>query len=83
VQFLVKWKGYTKEHNSWEPQKNLSNAQEKIKDFYKRNGGAIRKIRKEDFDNIPWRKIENYTSGNIDQKKVLFNWIDVHSENEP
>ena len=26
LQFLVKWKGYTDEHNSWEPFENLENA---------------------------------------------------------
>jgi hypothetical protein len=29
LQFLVKWKGYTNEHNLWETKTNLKNAQEK------------------------------------------------------
>jgi hypothetical protein len=33
TQYLVKWKGYTTEHNMWEPALNLENAQAKVKAF--------------------------------------------------
>jgi hypothetical protein len=32
--FLVRWEGFTREHDSWEPEENLENAQEKIAEFY-------------------------------------------------
>jgi hypothetical protein len=34
--FLVRWEGYTREHDSWEPEENLENAQDKIAEFYAR-----------------------------------------------
>ncbi len=34
--FLVKWKNYTHEHDSWEPVKNLENASEALEDFNRR-----------------------------------------------
>jgi hypothetical protein len=40
LQFLVKWKGYSDAHNSWEPEKNL-NATESIKEYYQRNPRSI------------------------------------------
>ena len=80
LQFLVKWKGYTSEHNSWEPEDNLKNAQSQIKKFYKENSGAVRRIREDVFEAIPWRKIENFTDGKQDRKRVIFNWLDVHPE---
>ena len=83
LQYLVKWKGFTSEHNTWEPKDNVKNAPDKIKVFYKKNSGAVRTIRKEVFESLPWRPIENYTNGDQDRKKVLFNWLDTHLEDEP
>ena len=34
--YLVKWMGYTSEHNSWEPPAHLENAQEAIHEFWER-----------------------------------------------
>ena len=34
--YLVHWEGFTKEHDSWEPETNLENAQDKITEFYAR-----------------------------------------------
>jgi hypothetical protein len=34
--YLVAWKGYGQEHNSWEPEKNVVNAPEKVADYWKR-----------------------------------------------
>src|SRR5258708_20066267 len=36
LQFLIKWKGYSGAHNSWEPEKNL-NATDLVKEYYLRN----------------------------------------------
>ncbi len=36
LQFLIKWKGYSGAHNSWEPEKNL-NATDLVKKYYLRN----------------------------------------------
>ena len=32
--FLVRWEGFTREHDSWEPEENLENAQDKLKEYY-------------------------------------------------
>ena len=37
MEYLIKWKGYDNEHNSWEPKKNLTSCKELITEFHKRN----------------------------------------------
>jgi len=34
--YLVQWKGYGPEHNSWEPEANVANAPEKLAEYWKR-----------------------------------------------
>ena len=41
LQFLVRWKGFSEAHDSWEPAKDV-NADELVDDFYKRHPAAIR-----------------------------------------
>lgn len=38
--YLIKWKGYSLEHNTWEPKSELGNAKEIIKEFEKRRKKA-------------------------------------------
>ena len=34
VEYRVQWKGYTAEHDTWEPALNLEHAKAKVKAFY-------------------------------------------------
>ena len=43
VQYLIRWKGFSEAHNSWEPVSNI-HADELIKEFYKRYPKAIRNV---------------------------------------
>src|SRR5258708_10851258 len=45
LEYYVKWKGYTAEHNSWELEADVGNAQAILKKFYKEHPGAVRRIR--------------------------------------
>jgi hypothetical protein len=38
--FLVRWKGFTRENDTWEPEEHLSNAQAKIQEFRDGKGEA-------------------------------------------
>ena len=42
LQYLVKWKGYPHEDNTWEPEGNLKNAKRAIADFHKKHPSAPR-----------------------------------------
>ena len=57
LQYLVKWKGYGIEGNTWEYLENLTHAPEKVTEFHTRNPGAPRRIRALTFGSIPFRPI--------------------------
>ena len=44
IQYLVKWKGYGEEENTWEPRRNVENAREAIEDFYHEYPMAARRM---------------------------------------
>jgi Chromo (CHRromatin Organisation MOdifier) domain len=43
LQYLVRWKGFSEAHNSWEPKRNLGNADQLVKAFHDKNPKAIRR----------------------------------------
>ena len=60
-QYLICWKGFDEGHNSWEPAKNVTHAEEAIKEFHQMNPNAPCKISATGFGKIEWRPRENFT----------------------
>ena len=50
-QYLIKWKGYGREHNSWESASKVF-APELTTEFHRKHPGAPRHIRRAEFNNI-------------------------------
>jgi len=50
-QYLIKWKGYSHKHNSWESVSKVSTP-ELMVEFYRKHLGALRHIQRMEFDNI-------------------------------
>jgi len=48
-QFLIKWKGFSREHNSWEMASDVK-APDLVVEYYRRHPAAPRHIRRTDFD---------------------------------
>jgi Chromo (CHRromatin Organisation MOdifier) domain len=49
LEYLVHWKGFTADQDTWEPAKNLKNAPLKIEEFYQKHPNAVRAISEEVF----------------------------------
>ena len=59
LEYLVKWFGYTDDHNTWEPESNLRNSKESINDFHKSNPSAPRKLHTNVFEGLVFKSFEN------------------------
>ena len=44
LQYYIRWKGHSREHDTWEPAKNLEHAQEAIEEYYKAHPKAVRTL---------------------------------------
>ena len=74
LKYLVHWKGYTKEDDSWELSDNLKNSKKVVSDFHKTHPAAPRPLDARNVLNfIP---IENYTEIPKGEQNVLYNWED-------
>ena len=56
LRYLIKWKDFGVEHNSWEPWDNV-HAPELVSEFYRRHPGAPRHIRAMDFPSLHFQPI--------------------------
>jgi len=50
-QFLIKWKGFNREHNSWEMASDVK-APDLIAEYYRKHPATPRHIRQMDFDTL-------------------------------
>ena len=48
IKYLVWWKGFTVEHNSWEKEEDLENIKEVVAEFEKRINTGVRRQKKLD-----------------------------------
>jgi hypothetical protein len=62
LQYLVEWKGYSYEHNSWEPATDVHSPL-LVKKFYSAHPGAPHQIRRAHFDYIAFRSLADVASG--------------------
>ena len=77
VEYLVWWKGYTAEEDTWEKEGNLGNAREAVEDYEKEYEKTARRIREK--EDRAYRRSElpgRYTA------KVLYGWDDGRFEKE-
>jgi len=73
--YLIQWKGFTAEGDTWERRENLKNAEELIKEFEK--GGM--EVRRQEEEEREYKRVEllgKYTA------KLLYGWNDQRFEEE-
>ena len=80
LKYLVQWKVFTAEHDSWEKKKDLANAKEVVAEFKRRMNVKIRRQKKLDIaEEKNFRReelLEKYTA------KMLYKWDDRKFEKE-
>ena len=68
LRYLVKWKDFGIEHNSWEPWDNV-HTPDLVTNFYRRHPGAARHIRATEFNSIPFQSSvprRHFSEGGVD-----------------
>src|SRR5882672_7872473 len=75
LQYLIRWKGYSDTHNSWEPKEAIK-APVLLNAFYGRNPGAIRKIKTERAD--CGQRTLSLDPGERTQTKETQPWTSMH-----
>ena len=87
TKYLVKWKGYTAEGNTWEGLENLKNAGEKIEEFKKgRFEEEIQRIRMKKGKEMKLNpEAEKFKRGELQGRymaKLLYGWDDKNFDEE-
>src|SRR5271154_4356118 len=59
--YLVKWEGWSREHNTWEPESHLNGSRKLVEKFHREHPSAPRRIFTDDFKNLTFCKIQNFT----------------------
>ena len=72
LEYLVRWKGYTPEHDSWEPERNLENAPEQIVAFRSRYSGAPCRVSRALFEQLAWKPKYVFTSPTYTTKTKIY-----------
>ena len=78
VKYLIQWKGFTAEGNTWERRENLKNAEELIEEF-EQGGVEVRRQEEKVEEGEEYKRMElpgKYTA------KLLYGWDDQKFEEE-
>jgi len=79
LRYLIKWKDFGIEHNTWEPWDNV-HAPDLVAEFYRKHPGAARHIRMAEFDGLPFQSTvasrRHYLEGGVDVRgHPIFNSV--------
>jgi len=78
--YLVRWKGFTAEHDTWERKEDLGNAREMLEEFKGRMNAEVRRQEKLDM-----AEEKDFRRGELPGKftaKMLYGWDDGKFEEE-
>jgi len=78
--YLVRWKGFTAEHNTWERKEDLENAREVLEEFEGRMNAEVR--RQEKLDREEEKDFRREELPGKFMAKMLYGWDDRKFEEE-
>jgi hypothetical protein len=89
LRYLVKWKYFGIEHNSWETHDNV-HAPDLVADFHRKHPGAVQHIRTAEFHSIPFRPLplsivpgRHFSKGGMDVRGQLIQTSDSTPDTRP
>ena len=66
LKYLMRWKGYGEQEDTWEPEQNLKHDPAKLAEFYAQNPGAPRTINVLLYASLPWQPLFQNTVASAD-----------------
>jgi hypothetical protein len=75
LQYLVKWKGYPKSEQTWEPEANMrEDAPLAVRRFHRQHPSAPARVSGLSFQRLPLKRLQNFTEPDTTDGRALFDW---------
>jgi hypothetical protein len=69
LEYLIRWEGYTKDEDTWEPAGNAKHSPDAIADFHRQHPGAPRKLTVTTLGALYFRPRETFTDAELTRKE--------------
>jgi hypothetical protein len=67
LEYKVRWKGYPIEEATWQPEEDLDNAPEVMKEYHSKYPNKPKRINAIEFSHLSWKPLENFTEVDTSQ----------------
>jgi hypothetical protein len=69
LEYLIRWEGYTKNEDTWEPASNTKHSLDAIADFHRQHPGAPRKLSAMTLGALCFQPMETFTDAELTRRE--------------